>query len=169
MLVKALLSPAFKNAKKGHTEEQIDVDWLKLFSICHCAGKPIDKADALFCVLQEGGFERHEWIAAGDKDFEPVFQKLSEFATRDVFKNAADAGFAQKDVYTQDEVSQLLGDAMETVRENFLDEVYDVSAKLLAKEWCKLTAKKSTWIFNSSQLRTKLFAEAGIAKRHLTE
>lgn len=94
MLVKTLLSPAFKNEKKGHTAEQIDTEHLKIFSIVHCSGKPVDKATELFCILQDGGFEKHEYIAAGDKDFEPAFLKLAQFATLDVFRNAADAGFA---------------------------------------------------------------------------
>ena len=55
------------------------------------------------------------------------------------------------------------------MRENFLDEVYDVQAKLLGKEWVKQVSKKANWIFNSSQLRSKLFSEAGLEKKHLTD
>ena len=149
MLVKTLLSPAFKNEDAGHTAEQIDTEYLKIYCIVHCAGKPVDKATELFCILQDGGFEKHEYIAAGDKDFEPTFLKLANFATLDVFRNAADAGFAQN-VYTEEDCNKLIDDGVEIVRDNFLDQVYDVHAKLLSKEWVKQVSMKANWIFNSS-------------------
>lgn len=66
----------------------------------HCSGKTIDKTNALFCILQDGGFERHEIISAGDKDFIPVFNKICEFATCDVFKLAYLTGSVATKVYT---------------------------------------------------------------------
>ena len=61
------------------------MEWLKIWALIHCSGKPIDKANALFPILQDGGFEKHEEIAAADKDFNPVFEKIVAFATVDVF------------------------------------------------------------------------------------
>ena len=66
-LSKTLLSSAFK--KKGtdggingdaSAADQIDVESLKSWALLHCTGKPVDKAHAFFCVLQDGGFEKHE-------------------------------------------------------------------------------------------------------------
>ena len=65
----------------------------------HCAGKAMDKAKALYCILQDGGFERHQQISAGDKDFEPVFETICKLATANIFDLAKDAG-AAGDIYT---------------------------------------------------------------------
>jgi len=59
-LAQVLLSAPFKDESKGQSDEQIDVDILKVWSLLHCAGKPADKTRALYCILQEGGFEKHE-------------------------------------------------------------------------------------------------------------
>jgi len=58
-LSKTLLSAAFKDEKKSQSAEQIDVTCLRVWSLLHCSGKPIDKTNAFYCILQEGGFERH--------------------------------------------------------------------------------------------------------------
>ena len=58
-LAKVLLSPQFKS--EGQSADQIDVNILKLFSLLHCySKKSIEKATALYCILQEGGLEAHE-------------------------------------------------------------------------------------------------------------
>ena len=59
-LSQILLSPQFKDSTKSQDAEQIDVVFLKIFSLMHCSGKIIDKANAFYCILQEGGFEKHE-------------------------------------------------------------------------------------------------------------
>ena len=46
-----LLSDAFKNKEKGTEADQIDVEYLKMFSLLHCSGKPIDKTNAFYCIL----------------------------------------------------------------------------------------------------------------------
>ena len=74
---------------------QIDVEALLAFSVLHCSGKPADKTHALFNIIQEGGLEAHDQVSAGDKDFAPVFKKLCEFVTVDVFRLAKEAGAVQ--------------------------------------------------------------------------
>ena len=76
---------------------------LKLYGLLNCSGKPIDKTNAFYCILQEGGFERHEQISAGDKDFEPVFLKICEFVSKDVMDLASRLDDAAH-VYTEDEI-----------------------------------------------------------------
>ena len=39
-IAKLLLSDAFKNPKKGQSDEQIDKDYLMLFGLLHCADRP---------------------------------------------------------------------------------------------------------------------------------
>ena len=59
-LSKTLLSDAFKSKERGTGADQIDAEHLKVFGLLHCSGKPIDKTNAFFCILQEGGFEKHD-------------------------------------------------------------------------------------------------------------
>ena len=73
MLVKMLSSPFFKDPKENHTDNQISVDYLKIFACFHCSSKPRDKAETLYGILQDGGLEAHTFISAGDKDLEPIF------------------------------------------------------------------------------------------------
>ena len=52
ILVKILLSSAFKNYTKGiYHEDHICADTLKLFGILHCQGNPKDKAEAWYDLL----------------------------------------------------------------------------------------------------------------------
>jgi hypothetical protein len=86
ILVRILLSSAFKNNDKGIThEDHICADTLKLFGILHCQGNPKDKAEEFYNLLQEGGKAQHPKISANDKDLKPVFQKMCDFVTRDIF------------------------------------------------------------------------------------
>jgi len=162
-----LLSAPFKNDKKGQTEEQIDVETLKIFALLHCAGKPADKTRALYCILQDGGFEKHDQISAGDKDLIPMFQKLCELVTKDVFKFATEHVGAGS-IYSEDEVKKLFDQGVvEVIREDmWLEEVYGSQSRLDNAVWVERVTKKAKWIYEPSEMRKKLFAEAGIQIRH---
>ena len=133
----------------------------------HCAGKPADKTRALYCILQDGGFEKHDQISAGDKDLIPVFQKLCELVTQDVFKYAIEHVGAGS-IYSEDEVKKLVNkDIIEAIREDqWLEEVYGQNSRLDNALWVEKVTKKAKWIYEPSEMRKKLFAEAGISIRH---
>jgi len=44
-----------------------------------------DKAEVFYGLLQEGGLSKHTYIAASDKDFKPVIEKLCRLATVELF------------------------------------------------------------------------------------
>jgi len=54
------------------------------------AGKPKDKVEVLFNILQDGGLSKHTFISAEDNDFLPAFQKICRFATLHLFEFAQD-------------------------------------------------------------------------------
>jgi len=113
-----LLSEYFKDASKGQASDQIDSDILRMFALLHCSGKPIDKTRVFYCILQEGGFEKHENISAGDKDLIPVMEKMCNFVTNDIFKLATVTG-AAAEIYTAAEVADLTKkDNIESIRED---------------------------------------------------
>ena len=168
MLGKTLLSEHFKDASKNQSADQIDVTYLKCFALIHCSGKPIDKTNAFYEVLQEGGFERHTQISAGDKDFAPVFDKLCSFVSTDVFKLALMTGSVSEHVYTQDEMDRIAHkDVFETVREEvWLEEVFGAQSRLENDAWVDKVSKLANWIFDSAATRRKLFHEAKVTIRH---
>lgn len=91
-LYKFLTSGVFKNEAKGHSAEQIDTDYLRMFGLLHCGGQPKDKAVVLYGLLQEGGVDSHEFISAQDKDLNPVFEKICGMACWEMFTSGAQIG-----------------------------------------------------------------------------
>ena len=52
-----------------------------IFALINCAGKPVEKADVFYAMLQEGGIEQHKVISANDKDFKPLFHKMCAYSS----------------------------------------------------------------------------------------
>lgn len=105
-LCKVLLHSAFKNEEEGQSAEQIDVQYLQIYGFLLCSGKPDDKVEVLFNLLQEGGLQKHTFISAEDKDVLPFFQKVCRFATIHLFEFARDfVGFESP---FEDNVADLL-------------------------------------------------------------
>ena len=166
-LGKTLLSKAFKDEKKGTKDDQIDAEMLKLYGLLNCSGKPIDKTNAFYCILQEGGFERHEQISAGDKDFEPVFTKICEFVSKDVMDLASRLDGAAH-VYTEDEIQKLVHeDTVVILREDqWLEEVFGANSRLQNAAWVQQVSTTANWIFDAKKIRQKLFTAAEVTAKH---
>mmetsp|Transcript_26547 Transcript_26547/g.35509 ORF Transcript_26547/g.35509 Transcript_26547/m.35509 type:complete len:257 (+) Transcript_26547:27-797(+) len=162
ILSQTLLSQAFKSPNLA--EDQIDSKWLRVWSILHCSGSLRDKSNELFCILQDGGFEKHELITAGDKDLDPVWDKICEFATSAVFELTLSAGMVTSAVYTEDEIGSLQN-YVEELKENWLEPIYGVTNRLESKVWVEKVAKDANWIFSAAEMRTRLFALADIRPR----
>lgn len=162
-----LLSEHFKDASKGTPADKVDVEIIKMYSLLHCVGTKMDKAKAFYGTLQEGGLEAHEQISAGDKDFEPVFDKLSALVTSDIFDLAKDHG-GVAEIYDAGECKKLIdADALLELREDeWLEEVYGAQSRLDNAAWLAKVAKGADWLLNADDLRVKLFAKAGISTRH---
>lgn len=160
-----LLSDEFKNPKKGHQADQIDKDYLMIFGLINCIDKrtPMEKARGFYEVLQEGGFERHEQISAGDKDFEPAFDKILALATVDLM------GLANlKGVEYSDDDKDALREAFADVREDWLDTVYDVSSTLVNSKWLeKVVSPQANYIFDGERIRKIAFEKAKVAAVHI--
>ena len=166
-LYKFLTSGVFKNEAKGHTPEQIDTDYLRIFGLLHCGGQPKDKAVALYAVLQEGGVDSHEFISAQDKDLNPVFDKICAMCCWEMFTSGAQIGGIES-IYSDDD-SNGLKEQVEALREDvFLEEVFGVQSRLDNAEWLDAVSKKANWVFNPVQLRKKLFELASLEDKHHT-
>ena len=53
-------------------------------------------------------------------------------------------------------ITTINDDLIEDIRERFLDDVFDVKAKLLRKDYMKLVQKKGTWIYDSREIRNRV-------------
>ena len=76
------------------------------------------KAKAFFCILQDGGFEVHEQIAAGDKDFQPAFKTFMDIAIKDI-QDCAQAVDSVEKVYGDEDLDAIAG-IQEDMCEDFL-------------------------------------------------
>lgn len=169
MLAKVLLSAAFKDEGKGTDADQIDVDTLKCFSLLHSQGEPLEKATALYNILQDGGLAAHEMITATDKDFRPCFMRLCKLASKDIFKLAHSLGEEIEDLYDDECCDTLLSsDNMDIMIEDiFLEHVYGASSRLTNEVWLeKVTHEDGQWIYTVEQLRDLILKSAGVDKRH---
>ncbi len=159
-----MLSSAFKNPKNGTEADQIDVDYLLLFGVLHCRDKVKceRKAIGFYDILQEGGMESHAHISAGDKDFEPVWRKLVEFCTTDLFDMAK-----LKVKYSDDEAKQI-EDVIEEMSEDFLDAMYGNNSSLKNDAWMeKIMSPACIYMFDAAEIRRIAFEKSGVDVKHI--
>ena len=140
-----------------------------MFALLHCISKkPLPKAKALYCLLQDGGFEQHTQISATDKDIIPVFQKICKLVTVDIFTLANQHG-GVSNIYNETETTKLVNEEnLEILREeDWLEAVFGVQSRLDNDTWLsKVVMKEANWVYDPKQLRAKLFKQAGITSRH---
>lgn len=84
-LCKMLGTSQFQDQDQGLTEEQITFMYLAIYGFLNCVGKPAEKVEILFNILQDGGIDSNPNISASDKDYSPTMVKLFRFATLDLF------------------------------------------------------------------------------------
>lgn len=163
-LVKMLLHSAFKDENEGQSAEQIDFNYMMIYGFLHCSGKPKDKVEVLFNILQEGGREAHKFISAEDADFTPTFQKLCRFATLDLFDIAQDTINLECPWNDQREALEkvITDEDDEGLEGMWLDAVYGVKSKLDYEEWAKITCDKGKSIFDPNMIRKNVFEKAGL-------
>ena len=100
---------------------------------------------------------------------EPVFDKICGFASWKLFDLTAKigaVGSTEEQLYSDSDYDSIK-EQVEALREDhLLEEVYGVQAKLPNKEWLAAVSGKSNWVFNSVELRKKLFELASIDNVH---
>ena len=97
-----------------------------------------------------------------------MFDKICAFATVDVFKLAKAAGMVTEDIYSQEEEKALLDkDVVEVIREeHWLEDVFGAQSRLQSEAWAQKVSTTANWIFNTKDIRKKLFAEAKVTPKH---
>ena len=140
--------------------EQINADYLKIFGLFYCPGKPRDKAIAFYSILQDGGTEKHSFISATDKDLVPIFEKICALASWELFEIAQQSGEVSEAIYNESEITSLKNQ-VEVLREDqYLEDVFGVMSKLDNEPWIAKNSKEANWVFNTVQIRKRLFEQA---------
>ena len=166
-LRKLLEQPAFQGENSDLDLGRIDKNKLIMFGLLNCVDskKPMAKAKGLYCILQDGGFEKHDQIAASDKDYVPTFTDIVNLAGKDLFAAAkvvddVDQVFDESDVEAMDGVIQELSD-------DLLDDVYGNNSRLSNDDWLKAITTVGAWIFNPTEIRKRLVEKAELDQKHM--
>lgn len=137
-----------------------------MFGILHCQGKPADKAEQLYNVLQEGGKAEHAFISAGDKDMAPVFRKLCDFVSKDAFGEFPKIA-AIPTAYSSDDIAKFDDDMIERFREDvYLEDVFGANSRMQYEEWLQASTSKGAWLLSASSLRKKVLEAAGLPNKY---
>lgn len=139
-------------------ENKLTMDNLLLWGIVHCKeadgfgsaftkvedGK--EKGKALFNCLQDGGADAHKIVSAGDKDWEPVTQKLFDLALVDVKTG---------------EPQTFLGDKKADVYEMMLEDdlkenVFGVNSNVSFESFYEAFGKESHWCQSDEEIQAKM-------------
>ena len=83
---KILLSPFMQDG------EGISVSCLMSMALLHCPHDKNDTGKIFYQVLQGGGVEKNDFIAAADKEIPPCFNRMGKLVTTELFKIYAEFG-----------------------------------------------------------------------------
>ena len=75
-------------------------------------------------------------------------------ATKFVYENAHKTLGGDQDK-SEEEIAKI-NDVLETVREEFLDSIFDENSKMTREEWIEAVATKEKWLFDSKLLRARV-------------
>ena len=140
-----------------------------MFGLLNCVDSkvPMSKARAFYCLLQEGGFEKHEQIAASDKDFVGAFGTIVRMATVDIFAAANQLDNVDHVFEEGDRETLGASETMDEFSEDFLEDVFGVQARLSNDAWLKKVTHEAKWIFEPTEIRNKLTTKVGIDGKHI--
>lgn len=105
-----------------------------------CPDPPNVKALTLYNVLQEGGIQENEFIAATDKDFPPTWELLCKLSTVHLFQWCQDIDDYEGKFTAKHK--ELLADCYEDQLESYLDAVFGNKSRLSYKEFISKTIEK---------------------------
>ena len=122
------------------------------------------KVMVLYGVLQDGGVSANEFIAASDKDFPPTFELLCKLSTVALFEwvNEID-NFESPFSDNHEKLVDCIDDFRDDV---FLEYIFGNESELGYEAFnAKCMEKGANYIFDMTQMRAKVFEQAGVAYR----
>ena len=71
------------------------------------------------------------------------------------------------DTIYEDSQCELLREKVEDLREeHLLEDIFGVNSRMENADWLEAVSKKANWVFNTTQLRKKLFELASLVENH---
>lgn len=150
----------------------IEYESLVILGLLHCqdAKQPLEKADTLYELLQEGGVAQQEFIAACDKDWIKVSKKMFNMVT--VY---AAIGAEMPELYSSEQrqsfdkeiYSQVLG--VDDEEGSLLDDIFGVQSKVKYEVFKEKCIKDAKWVFNATELRKRIHDLAKLPLNHTTQ
>ena len=160
-LNKLLKSSLFVTSKCK--EGQVQADRLKLFGLLHCQGAVSDKAKYLLAQFQ-GGFDKAEWVSAGDGDITPAITSLCAMSAWGLFEIAGEKEFVTN--YYKDDIDALV-EQIDVIKEDqFLEDIFGPESRLENEPFINKLTENAFWIFDSVDLRRRLFEAASVEAKH---
>lgn len=129
------------------------------FALLNCAGSEREKAIGLYNLFQDftWGQDDHTHVSCNDKDVKNFLPAICAAATLTLI------GLGKNESVFEEFDEDALEKACKAVGESWLDDVYDRESKLDNERFIsEVQSKKGNWIFDSEQIRQKVFEEAGI-------
>lgn len=106
--------------------------------------------------------DKHTHISAGDKDLKPTFKKMCELATTALFD------FSNLKIsYSADDRKELEDSFVLLLEDSWLEDMYGAASTLQNDAWVERIMKEGKWVFDATEIRARLFAEAKIAVKHI--
>ena len=130
-------------------------------------GKTGDKAEHVYNLLQgaDSSAEVHTHISATDKDLIPFFDKLCGLACGELMEQSAAIG-AVRQIYEEEDIENMKYQ-IEVIREDqYLEDIYGVQARIENQVWMQKMCKEAKWVFDTMELRKRLFELAEVDMRH---
>ena len=163
----------------GHEQNTNDFDFdsLMIMGLLHCVdrSRPVNKAKALYDVMQDGGSARHDMINARDKDWIPTCNKIFRLACI-----VPAMGSEQSNNYSSNEL-ELIGEVMPTADPDnafstvlgwndevpsLLEDVFGLKSTIRFDYFVERVSKEGSWLFNTPEVRRRIFEAAGVEMKH---
>ena len=155
----------FKNGEGEIVEDAVDIEALMYFGLLHCVREKQAAGQVFYQLLQQGGTTCHTWISADDKDSTAAFDRLVYFCTKMIMDAYGKFG-GGVNKYTKEELQQVRG-AIDELKEQWIDGIFDVDSKLDARDWIeKAASTENKWALEPKELRERVFEKAGLDWRY---
>lgn len=144
---------------------QLDFQCFATMGFLLTEGKPKEKVEVLFNILQEGGLTQHDSISAEDADWGIFWKFACRVATIHVYRGANEISsiecpfedsFAALEAVIDDE------DEDNSLTGQVLDSIYGYDSKVKYEDWSKKIMDKAKWLFTADALRKKVHEKANV-------
>ena len=158
------------NSLEHEKGDGIDYESLVCLAILHCVDKkkkpPVNKAIALYELLQDGGAEKQKYISASDKDWQTVMPKYLTMAT--IAPNqGCGQNFYGRAEFEKFEQAFTVVTGFDDEENSIIDTVFGVNSNLTYEAFIEGISTKTPWAFSAKELRQRVHDTSNVPIRHI--